>query len=294
LISNKLDQNMAAIASVCPECNTITPVPASLTDQDATIQAIDNKYVARMGTLSARVRNAQAWVRSQITRVSSESNAYWNNVTGKDVLSGAQRELEDFLLEKEAPKFLSFQYSQSSKAFDDLRMFLFYDGSNILHQAFKAKLIAKDPPLDPVTPYYGFGTPMPASNEAPVFQALTGTDWKYLYKSLNKPTDDLGFRLITARKTALDKFDTASWSYGVAYVFCDFFQQADMYSSTLQQSCASQQAKNLNDSVSELVSRAPEWMAPTDGVRAADWASVLSAWSDKVSLVVGAGNAQLR
>lgn len=289
-IQNKLDQNMAAIAAVCPECNNVNVVPAAQVPSDATVQAIDNKYIVRMGTLSARVRNAQAWVKAQITRVSSESNAYWNNVTGKDVLSGAQRELEDFLLEKEAPRFLAFQYQQSSKAFQDLRTFLFYDAGNLLHQAYQAKLIANEPAYGSVIPSFGWGLPEPAGSEAPVYLALTSTDWKAKYKAAGKLPDDLGYRLINARKLAMDKFDTASWSYGVAYVFCDFFQQSDLYSRSLQKACTSNQAKNLSQSVAELVNSTPEWQASTAGVRASDWASVLSQWSDQVQAVVTTNN----
>ena len=293
-IQSKLDKNMAAISSVCSECNGVNVMPASQVPGDATVQAIDSKYTVRMGTLSARVRNAQAWVKAQITRVSSESNAYWNNVTGKDVLSGAQRELEDFLLQKEAPKFLSFQYQQSSKAFQDLRMYLFYDGATLLHQAYQAKLISSEPSYTPIMPYYGWGTPQPAGSEAPVYLALTGTDWKAKYKSAGKIPDDLGYRLINARKLAMDKFDTASWSYGVAFVFCDFFQKSDLYTSGLQQACTSTQAKNLSVSVSELVTASPEWEASVAGVRASDWMSVLSQWSDQVQMVVTSTNSQLR
>lgn len=281
MIARKLDQNMATIASVCPECGNVT---------DATIQSIDSKYAARLGTLSARVRNAQAWVKAQISQVTSNSNAYWNNVTGKDVLSRAQRELEDFLLQKEAPKFLVYQYSQSSRSFFDLRSYLYYDGTNLVHQAYLAKWLDQEPALN--RSIFGWGTSLAADDQVPVYQALTGTDWKAKFKALGQTPDDLGYRLINARKLAMDKFDTASWSYGVAYVFCDFFQQADLYSSSLQQTCTSAQAKNLKASVEELVTSIPEWEASTAGVRAADWDSVLSQWSDQVQEVVESANIQ--
>lgn len=291
-ISNKLDQNMLVIQSVCPECGDIQAMPMGQMSKDAKIQFVDTKYIARVGSLASRVRNAQSWVKAEIARVSGESNAYWNNVTGKNALSNAQRDLEKFLLEKEAPRFLEYQYSRSSLALQDLRTFLYYDGSDVLKQAYKAKLIDQMPSADPGLPTWG-GL-LVAGEQVNVFKALTSTDWRAKFKSAGKNPDELGFRLINARKTALAKFDTTSWSYGVSYVLCDYFQQADLYSSTLQSSCTSTRTKNLGKSVADLAVYAPDWQASQTGLRAADWDSVLSMWADQVYTVMSTSQSQMR
>ncbi len=295
MISFKLQQNMAVIENVCAECAEIQAMPMSQVKIDAKVQSVDSHYVSNVGSLAARVRNAQSWVQSEIKRVRNESNAYWNNVTGKNALSTAQRDLEGFLLQKEAPKFLEYQYTQSIKGFQDLKNYLFYDATDVLNLAFKAKMIDKLPPTDAGLPTWDFAImPRPATNQAAVFKALTATDWKAKFKATGKAPDELGYRLINTRKTALDKFDTAAWAYGVSYVLCDFFQQADLYSSTLQTVCTNPRAKALSQNVADLAIYAPDWQAARSGVRASDWTSALAIWADEVQAVMSTSQSQLR
>lgn len=294
-ISNKLDENMLTIQSMCPECAEVQAIPMSQASKDAKVQFLDAKYALHMGSLAARVRNAQTWVRSEISRISRESNAYWNKVTSKDALSMAQRDLESFLIDREAPKFLHYQYQQSSNGFFDLQNFLFSTGRSVLHDAFNAKLIATEPS-------YGssfgssWGLPTPPSPEAqtPVFKALTGTDWRAQYFSANKPIDELGYRLMSARKTALDKFDTASWSYGVAYVFCDFFQQSEAYPPSIQSWCSGPEAAATGQNVAQLTVLTPEWQRTNNDLRATDWTTALSMWADQVHAAVAGASSQTR
>lgn len=293
-IASKLDQNMTAIAGVCPECREVQAMPAAEVSKDAKIQSIDSHYSLHMGSLAARVRNAQLWVKTEIARVSTESNAYWNNVTGKNALSASQRDLEDFLLGKEAPKFLSYQYSESANAFLDLQNFLFSTGRAALHDAYQVKLVDQEPALNRGSIFWGWGNPPSTNAEVPVYQALTNTDWRAKYQSLGKNPDDLAYRLISARKAALAKFDAASWAYGVSYVFCDFFQQSELYSSSLQASCTGSKAKTLSQNVAELAAMTPEWQRASSGIRAADWTSALSAWADQVQMSVNQGPFQYR
>jgi len=293
-IARKLDQNMDTISSVCIECGDVEAMPMSQVSNNAKIQSIDLKYALHLGSLAARVRNAQNWVKAEITRISAESNAFWNkDVTGKDALSVAQRDLESFLLDKEAPKFLAYQYQQSSSAFLNLQNLLFSTGRTVLRDAYQAKLISSEPPYDRGSIFWGWNTPPSTDAEVSVFKMLTATDWSANFRAAGKNPDELGYRLISARKAALDTFDTASWSFGVSYVFCDFFRQAAIYSPALQFSCTGSQAKTLTKNVSELAVVTPEWQTPKTGLRATDWTTVLSLWADQVQTAMSESPNQL-
>jgi hypothetical protein len=286
-VSHKLDSNMMTIQSMCPECGTVDVVPMNQVSKSAQIQSIDMKYAYHMGSLAVRVKNAQKWVKAEISRVSTESTAYWNkDVTGKEALSVAQRDLESFLLDKEAPQFLQYQYQQAGVAFLGLQNYLYSTGKTVLHDAYNAKLIASEPAYSVWGGSWGIPSPPSSDAQAPVFKALTGTDWRLKYLGARKPLDELGFRLISARKAALDKFDTASWSYGVAYVFCDFFQQTEVYSTALQSWCSGSEAKSLAKNVAQLAVLTPEWQQAKDGLRASDWTTALSIWADQVQAAV--------
>ncbi len=253
-IGRKLDLNMSSIATTDPK------------NSNSTLLA-----------LNGRIKNAQIWIQREIEHVQTEANSYWNNVTGKAVLSQAAHEIEDFLVQKEGPNFLNFELAQSERHFKELAGYLFRDGADLLHLAHQANLTDREPPKD-----NGVFLIWPSGDEAPVYKALTGLDWRLRYKELHRADDELGFRLNNGRKIAINKFDTAAWAFGVTDVFCDFFQQSDLYSWALQSVCTSQQYKKLDNTITRMIGNAPRaWRAPVEAnaIRASSWTDALDMWT---------------
>ena len=132
------------------------------------------------------------------------------------------------------------------------------------------------------------GCPTPSNDGSAVFVALTGTDWKLKYKALKRPDDDLEYRLMDGRRQAREKFDTASWSFGVVFVFCDFFGQAELYNPDIRTQCTSRGYKANLDTVNRMIAggAVPEWKGKTDAIQAANWSEALDIWTERAKNLI--------
>jgi hypothetical protein len=277
-IQRKLDQNSMTILSQCPDCAAIPLIDDKRAGQDPQIIAIDAKYPTRIGLLSVRIRLAQQWVAKEITRVNMEANADWNNVTGKTLLAGAQRDMEAFLIDREAPAFINFQVTRAEENVGELNQYLISEGTTVVRQA-----AAVSPALVNLKDLgSNFGS-IWSPSYAPIYKTITGTDWRAYYRAHSRPDDDLEYRLINIRKIAREKFETASWSFGTAYVFCDFFRQADLYSQSLQWTCSSPKFASTEKGLLDMTPEAKaHWSPAPDTVQSANWTDALSVWSEQV------------
>lgn len=269
-LQQKLNVNQLTVQNVCSSC-------------DPDFQVMN---APRLAVLSARIQKAQDWVVNEIRRISSESNAYWNNVTGKTLLAQAQRDMENFLIDFQAAKFLDYQIGQSSKLMDALNDYLIRDARLVVQQAISASVI----PREAIKPIMNGGFwGVPAIAAGPVFKALTEQDWRAVFRTKGKPNDDLGYRLMNASKQAKEKFDATLWSFGTAAVFCEFFKQAEFFSSDIQRSCNSRALKSLTDAMMGMDAGATvSAIGDRSKIRRPSWADALNVWSDQVQNSIGA------
>src|SRR5262249_8369796 len=79
-------------------------------------------------TLLARNEGLKEWLERETKRVQEESASYWGQATGQDLLYRTKEKLEAFLIDEEAPSFLSFELVDSETQFLNFLRFVSSDG----------------------------------------------------------------------------------------------------------------------------------------------------------------------
>lgn len=278
-VQRKLDVNYSVLLGQCSECGTVKSIQFQMAQKDPLIRDLDAKYPnRRLGLLSARIQLARDWVAREIDRVQAESSSYWNNVTGKALLSTAQRDMEGFLIDFEAPKFITYQTIRAQSLSQELNNFLAGDGIRVLTRAsqqslFKMESLKFDRSNWFEPPIY-----------APVYKALVETNWRQSYKSLGRSEDELQASLLSIADRARSDFEQTAWAFGTAYAFCDFFRQTNLYVANVQSVCSSRVYQSTKGKIVAFNGKIlSQWDQPTKNVEGATWLDALNQWSDQVS-----------
>jgi hypothetical protein len=254
----KLDLQIRLLTSNCGECRSIeqlfgnagTNLPAETMNQmQADVRNADNRFGQPFGSYTLQSLGLREWTIKEISRIEKEAQTYWSDVSGRNLLYRTKEDLEKFLLEKEAPRFLAFQSAQARNDYSNFTAFLAQEGRTIYTRVEGINRTVLSRKID----YPGWTDPLEFLRSlvihAPNFATLPNSE----------AIDDAKFSLDYFRSQSLLRLQTAKTSAAVVQSFCSFFKHSGRYSPSIRGNCISSNLRTLiaeQDSIDSELAKA--------------------------------------
>lgn len=254
-LQGTLEQQISTMVDSCAECRQIQSVYKANAGAgaaqirmmvDAQVRAADSQNRHPLGSYTLQSLGLRDWVVGELERVKKEAAGYWGDVSGRHLLYLAKEQIEDFLLAREAPRFLDHQVYTSRKDFADFSWFLGNDGRELYdeierynNQAIQVKIDRRN-----------------WNDQTQYFRSLVLNPVKFEILPAGDLAEDLKYSWMNFRDQSLMKLRRAQTSTQVVQSFCSFFKHSGQYSPALRQHCASQTmvelVKNENSIEAEI------------------------------------------
>jgi len=228
-----LESQLQTLRVRCEECRLIE---ANFGDDRLTQPAViaaNSKNPAPYGSYTLQSLGLQRWLKAETSRLQREIKGDWGNASGQYILTRAQEEIEDFLILREAPKFLAFQTQQASVDFDQFRQFVDGEGYGVYQMIARQNpnaLLKSDSWFTPPLFYF----------EALV---LNPVQWNLLPENATTEENRYSWNHFRTRsRLELRKSETTA---RVALSFCAFFKRTNQYSTGIRSVCSGTQFSDL-------------------------------------------------
>jgi hypothetical protein len=272
-LRHTLTTNLNGMVANCPECRQINDM-ATKGNSPAEINNLANSansaYKMPLGSLTVKTITSLNWVRGELNRLAQDMEG--NASVGRDLVSEIKADIEGFLFDKEAPQFVRFQNNKAMDLFGEFRSYSIREGENLLYTA--SEYVSQPIPnlyqmdeLDVIAQVKALRTPLTAKGQ----NGLLGRVSEY-----ERRTSDL----LARTKLAME----------VQLAYCDFFQRAGLYTSSVQYACEGSSAENVKDALARIQKKTPS-ASPELGLMVqekavpvvADWATGLQQMVQKLS-----------
>ncbi|HMN67070.1 MAG TPA: hypothetical protein PKC28_00895 [Bdellovibrionales bacterium] len=240
-LKTALDSQLKLMKERCPECRDIEAAYDSEKGEPLSeytrlnIQSADHRFARPYGTYTIQNLGIRDWVTREIARIEKEAQSYWSDVSGRNLLYLAKKQIEEFLLQKEAPRFLDFQAAQARRDYNSFIGFSQQEGRDVydLIDSIEPKA------LSPESVYPSFSDPLG------YFRALVIKPVNFALLPRGENTDDTKFAWVHFRDQSLTKFRAAQTSAQVVQSFCSFFKHAGQYSPDIRGVCGAKGMRGL-------------------------------------------------
>ncbi len=236
----QLDTRIELMGSRCEECSRIRDSFTTQSETSADVMNADQRFAKPFGTYMLYSVGIRNWVNKEISRIERESASFWADISGRHLLSQAREDLEQFLIVREAPRFLGWQLGQSTRDWGSFNGFALQEGRPLHDQLSRI-----NPALVsvPVRSYF--------VNPIDVFKALVVSPIRWHLASENQ-LEDVKYSWTHYRDRGLSRLRNAEASLQVVQGFCSFFKQAGYYSSSIKAACTAPGALNLAQQMADL------------------------------------------
>lgn len=262
VLKGKLEAQISAMTNSCEECRTIASnfnsqstllnVQSMRELVDKEVRAADAKFSKPYGSYTLQNLGLRDWVTGEIKRMEKEAAGEWGNASGQYILTRAKDEIEDFLIRREAPKFLDFQVARGLSDYYAFRGFVADEGQGLYNSILQTNTGA----LTATVPR-GWGTDPISYFNALILNPI---HWDKLIQT--EAGQDLQFSWNHFRAQSLLALRTSQTTTRVAQSFCSFFKHTDQYNSDIRSACANPQFKDLVAQQTQLdqeIGKAKAW-----------------------------------
>lgn len=235
-LRSELDRQLEIMTANCEECRDIQSTyeakkragPKALASMlKKSITDADEKFIQSVGTYTLQNLGLRDWADEEIGRLQSETASYSNGVTGRNVLYDAKVEIEQFLVEREAPRFLGHQIHRSRQEYQEFLSTLSYEGVPLYLELEQKNRGVFTAPLKNV--YW--------SNELEVFRSLVIQPLNWSILEDGGETEDLQFAWRAYAERSINQLRASESSTQVVQEFCRFFKHAGLYGGELRWVC---------------------------------------------------------
>lgn len=232
-LRSSLDRNLSNLIRSCESCAKIVDLsrnPSTPGNMEVISNAADtaNKRSAKpLGTYTVQTLNSLRWVAKEIERVNSDLDDHGS--IGRDLVSETKADLDQFLFEKEAPRFVQFQFEKAQSLHGDFSSYLRKEGSALLIAAWPH-----------VKGKYDFSTWYRMS-DVELMKAVLGV----LPDVSHAGNSTLGYRIRSFEQKATDLMERTFLAADVHLSYCVFFQKAKLFYQPLQTACENPRVATL-------------------------------------------------
>ncbi len=250
-LDSVLSSQIQKLSQVCTDCKKISETyQPGMTEEaarqaaGALVQAADSKNSTPYGSYTLQNLGLREWIKDEVSRIEREASGDWGNASGQFILGRAQQEIEDFLINREAPKFLAYQTAQAQADYREFLGFVSGEGRAVylmLEQSNK-NIISR--PLA----RGGF-----SANPLDYFESLvlSPLNWQLLPDTVE--AEDMQYSWNHFRMRSLMDLRSSETSARVALSFCAFFKRTHQYSSAIRATCANPQFQVLAKEFSQIL-----------------------------------------
>ncbi len=210
-IKSTLELNIQKMSTTCGDCELVEP----------------------MATYMAYNLGIRNWVNKELLRVEKESSSFWADVSGRHLLSQARNDLQQFLVDREGPRFIGYQTGITASYLKHMHFQSSGEGRDLYNQIYRANPQAVTANLS----YYFSGF-------MEFFRALVVQPILWEKLADNAETEDLKYLWQSYRDRNLSRFRSTEASMQVAQGFCQFFRQAGLYTPQIRGACTAPQARS--------------------------------------------------
>lgn len=227
-LEGTLTTHLKGVVENCPECSLLAKKTVqSLNENGKGVDSpaklnematkINGTYVRALGTQTVRTLTTLKWINGEIAQVSESVDD--NATIGRDFLSEIKADIDGFIFEKEAPKFVTFQANKSLDLFHEFRNFVRNEGDLLMTQATAAG--------------QGQWVNLSLMNETDVLKTVAA----YQAKARAAGLTSLAARIAQYTGKSVELFNRTRIAAGVTETYCAFFQRAGVYTLSLQVAC---------------------------------------------------------
>ncbi len=243
-LQTTLDNQLKIMTDACAECRAIQAAydanrSAGATEiksiVDPSVRAADSRNSKPWGTYTLQSLGLRDWVLAEMKRVEREAQSYWGDVSGRHVLYLAKQQIEDFLIVREAPRFLEHQAYTARKDFQEFQWFAGDVGRGIYDEIERAN--------NQVIAYKVNRSNW--NDRVSYFRALVLNPVKFDILPAGDLTEDLRYSWLHFRDQSLLQLRKAQTSAQVMQSFCSFFKHSGQFSPAIRGSCSSEMIRTL-------------------------------------------------
>lgn len=236
------------------------------------VEAMNAEAGGAIGLNAVRLLTARSWIEQRINNVIREANDPL--APGQYLVQKQRDEIEEFLIARQGPKFLSFQVNEADRAVRAMEQFIIYDGHALYNQI---SYLDKVPQLSPLSIY---------PDQMEIIKVLLSYDETKLYgKGLQ--ADQAYSTLVYFKRELRKRWDAINVSYGVKSSFCAFFERAGYYSLAINDACTSRKAQAVERTLSTYKAAGmslapPMYLRKLGNAKGLDWSDALESWAKQL------------
>ena len=241
---------------------------------------INSATNSNAGVTMVQILTAQRWVNTRMEAIISEANDPL--APSKYLVQKYRDEIEEFMVDRQAPSFVSFQEKETRKALRDLEYFVLSEGSMIYHQI---RSFEPQEPLSPEARRNPYNNTLYPSNEDILEKILNADEYAFFDKG------ELGAQLASSivyfKRELNQKWDAVNISNGTKKSFCTFFERAGYLNMRLRGACYSSRGKSHDRQIESwqemgLLKSTPVYLARTPRFKGNTWSETLGHWVDSL------------
>jgi hypothetical protein len=270
-----LKTGLNGMVQSCPECRQISElskapnqVPGNAGTINGLASSADAAYKLPLGSITVKTISSMGWVRGELNRIAEEMEG--DVSIGRDLVSEIKADIDQFLFDKEAPRFIRFQNKKAADLFHDFRSYVVSEAGSLIYAAGDTISL-------PVNSVYNM-------NELEIINQV---------KSLKGPLaatkqTNLLSRIAEFERRTSDLLARTRLAMEVQATYCQFFQRAGLYNSGIQYACEGGSSVNLVEALKRLEQKPASVEMGLVGEEeqvdvVADWATGLTDMMNKLS-----------
>ncbi len=240
-LKRNLEKNRDSLATNCELCRRISELakrnfsidPGVVQQINQLAATADSAYEQPLGSYLIQTLSSLSWVEEEVKRV--QMDLADEASIGRDFISEVRADIDEFLFENEAPRFLNFQTKKALDLHGDFRSFVKEEGRDLLLEAGGSAGISINKIL--------------RADEMEIIQMMN-----QVAKALESQQESSVYhRIVDFQRNAEDLAERTQLAADVRVSYCRFFQKAGLYNSSLRESCETNYiAKLLNSTLEKL------------------------------------------
>lgn len=271
-----LKTGLNGMVQSCPECRQISELskapaqqtPANTGTINGLATSADAAYKLPLGSITVKTISSMSWVRGELNRIAEEMEG--DVSIGRDLVSEIKSDIDQFLFDKEAPRFIRFQNKKATDLFHDFRSYVVSEAGSLIMAAGDTIALPMGSlydmnELDIINQVRSLKGPLTATKQTNLVSRIT---------EFERRTADL----LARTRLAMD----------VQVTYCQFFQRAGLYNSGIQYACEGGSSVNLVEALKKLEQKPTTVELGLVGEEeqaevVADWAEGLTSLMNKLS-----------
>lgn len=242
-----------------------------------TQQLINTETGSTMGLKLTRLLTAERWLVNRVNQIEKEATDPL--APSRFLVQKYRDEIETFMIDREAPRFIDHQLNETNHAIRDFDRFASRDGRLLYNQI---KQLRKERALKHDTIGWRRSPQQPDVSIFKILETIINVDPEEFYE-MGGEAEDVGASILFFQRELQQKWDAVQLGYGVKQSFCTFFRKAGYLTQRLRGQCRSSVTQRIEQIISTyqnagLFDGTPLYLSRAQSARGTSWFEALDYW----------------